>query len=53
MTTFKWAVAFLSFGIFILLLNLQIIQLHVEYLKYWPALLIFFGIELILKAVFI
>ena len=42
----------LVFGIVFLLFNLQVIQIRMDYLKYWPSILIFFGIQLVLNYIF-
>lgn len=46
-----WALSFFAVGILFLLLNLQIIQISMDILKYWPAILIYLGIYSILKAI--
>jgi hypothetical protein len=48
----NWAVFFIIVGIVMFLINFQIIKINYQILKYWPAVLIYLGVELILNYFF-
>ncbi|MFT5170913.1 MAG: hypothetical protein ACI9BD_000685 [Candidatus Marinamargulisbacteria bacterium] len=43
------ALMFLLAGVFFLLMSYGLISIRWDFLKFWPGLLIFFGIEAILR----
>lgn len=47
-----WSICFIVFGICAFLWHMDLIHLFINLLKYWPLILIYFGIDLILKYFF-